>query len=273
VGTSILAIPGHVSQMLNVAVDKWGMILSTTFNDFVRSGTAVASAPVDKEEFVRLIEALNAHFGLRIEARDDAFELLQDRIRVVAGRYWAETQAVDRKTIVTRVTKLALAVRQVKERLAPVRGGLHETADLEVVQLLSQVIDMAHQGKLARPMEQVTTFLDVVERLDRYCDQALAFLVQRPAKKGQRGLLWYDELVRLMVEIAVRLGVKVSTAGDRSSDHDEGPYLTPFTALVSWAETLLPTGAQSETLAACAKRIERNLEPRKSSARQKSAAS
>jgi hypothetical protein len=246
------------------------MMLKNTFNDFVRSGTSVAAAPVDREEFIRLVDALNGQFGLTIEPRDEAFELLQDQIRVVAGRYWIETEAVDRKTIVDRVTKLAISVRHVQRQLAPVRGGLHESADLEVVQLLSQVVDMAHRGQLARPMEQIATFLDVVDRFDRYCDQALAVLGQLPAKKGQRGLRWYDELVRLMVDVAGLLGMKVSTAGDRRGDHKESPYLTPFTALVSWAEMALPPGAQSETFAACAKRIERSLKQRKSPARQKS---
>jgi hypothetical protein len=37
----------------------------------------------------------------------------------------------------------------------------------------------------------------------------------------------YDELVSLMVQVAQLLGVKVSTAGDRSED----PYATPFTIL------------------------------------------
>ena len=58
-----------------------------------------------------------------------------------------------------------------------------------------------------------------------------------------------------MVRVADLIGIKVSTAGDRSED----PYATPFTVLVFQAERVLPEEAWSPNLAACAKRIESSL--------------
>ena len=58
-----------------------------------------------------------------------------------------------------------------------------------------------------------------------------------------------------MVQVAEPLGIKVSTTGKR----DEDPYATPFTVLVYEAERVLPEGAWSSNVAACAKRIESGL--------------
>ena len=57
------------------------------------------------------------------------------------------------------------------------------------------------------------------------------------------------------MKVAELLGIKVSTAGNRGED----PYATPFTVLVFEAERVLPEGAWSSNLAACAKRIESSL--------------
>src|SRR4051812_41765992 len=97
-----------------------------TFGEFITSGSSIASAPVEKEAFAQIVSSINEQFGLNFEFREDAFQLFQDRIRLVAGRFWEETQAIDRKSISIHLTKLAGAVRHVRHQLAPVRGGLHE---------------------------------------------------------------------------------------------------------------------------------------------------
>ena len=114
--------------------------------------------------------------------------------------------------------------------------------------------------------KQLETILKVIEGLENYCERALVLLSDLPAKRGQPALRWHEELVRLMVQVAELIGIKVSTGGDRSED----PYATPFTVLVFEAERVLPEEAWSPTLAACAKRIESSLKrlkraPRKNS--------
>jgi len=59
----------------------------------------------------------------------------------------------------------------------------------------------------------------------------------------------------LMVEIAGQLGLPVAPPWDPSDDQQA----TAFTVLVYDVERLLPRAAWSNTLAACAKRIERSL--------------
>lgn len=83
----------------------------STFRDFVTSRTVIASAPVDEEVFLGIIKNVNEEFSLKLVSSKEAFELFQDRIRVVAGRFWDEFEAVDRKTVLDRLSKLAAVSR------------------------------------------------------------------------------------------------------------------------------------------------------------------
>ncbi len=226
-----------------------------TFRDHVTSRAVVASAPVEEEQFRRIIDHVNEEFGSELAASKEAFELFQDRIRVVAGRFWDEAEAVDRKTVLDRLTKLTDCVKFVRAKLSPLGVGLQEQADVEVVNLLIRAVDLGHGGKHPRPREQLETSLKVIEALEDTCERALVLLSDLPAKRGQPALGWYDELVSLMAHVAGLLGIKVSTAGDRAED----PYATPFTVLVFEAEQVLPEEARSPSQAACAKRIETSL--------------
>jgi hypothetical protein len=237
-----------------------------TFRDFVTSRGVIASTPVDEELFLSIIRNVNEEFGLELVSSKEAFELFKDRICVVAGRFWHEREAVERKTVLDRLSKLAANVQAIKAQLSPLREGLHETADTEVVSLLIRAIDVAHAGKHPKPREQLEVTLKVIEGLDDTCERALVLLSDLPAKRGQPALAWYDELVSLMVQVAGLLGVQVSTAGDRGED----PYATPFTLLVFEAERVLPEEAWSPTLPACARRIDRSLKRLKRPLRQNS---
>ena len=226
-----------------------------TFRDLVTSRAVIASAPVDEEQFRSIIDNVNEEFGLELDASKEALELFQDRIRVVAGRFWDESQAVDRKTVLDRLTKLTERVKFVRAKLSPLRAGLQEQADVEVVSLLIRAVDLGHGGQHPRPREQLETSLKVIEALEETCERALVLLSDLPARRGQPALGWYDQLVSLIAQVAELLGIKVSTAGDRSED----PYATPFTVLVFEAERVLPEEAWSPSQAACAKRIETSL--------------
>ncbi len=202
-----------------------------------------------------MIHEVNDWFGLSIEPREDAFKLFQDRIRVVAGRFWDEAQAVQRKEVLQRLENLTDHVSAATAQLSPLKEGLHTAEDTEVVGLLIRAIDLSHSGQHPRPREQLEIIHKILERFEHYCAQTLLLLTHLPAKKGQRGLRWYDEYTQLMTQVADLLGIKISTAGDRG----EVPYATPFTVLAFTAERVLPEEAQSNTLAACAKRIDRSL--------------
>jgi hypothetical protein len=76
---------------------------------------------------------------------------------------------------------------------------------------------------------------------------------QKPAKgPAPRG--WYFGFVRNLAGIAHRLGIELTIGGGGRTDDT---HATPFTRFVFAVEKLLPRKAQSNSLTACAKHIER----------------
>jgi hypothetical protein len=73
--------------------------------------------------------------------------------------------------------------------------------------------------------------------------------------KGPPPRAWYSGFVRDLAEIAEELGIDVTTGGDRSKN----PHETPFTVFVFAVESLLPPGEDSDSLAACARQIDRAI--------------
>jgi hypothetical protein len=82
-----------------------------------------------------------------------------------------------------------------------------------------------------------------------------AFSGRQMPRKGPAPRAWYSGFVRDLAEIAHGLGIDVTTCGDWSKN----PHDTPFTVLVFAVEPLLPPGEQSDSLAVCAKRIDRAI--------------
>jgi hypothetical protein len=105
--------------------------------------------------------------------------------------------------------------------------------------------------------------LDVVRAVLVAIDELERALVRVPASfsgrqkpgKGPAPRAWYFGFVCDLVEIAKELGIEVTTQGNRERD----PHATPFTRFVFAVEKLLPRKAQSNSLTACAKQIERTI--------------
>jgi hypothetical protein len=82
-----------------------------------------------------------------------------------------------------------------------------------------------------------------------------AFSGQQTPRQGRAPRAWYSGFVRDLAEIADGLGIDVTTCGDWSKN----PHETPFTVFVFAVEPLLPPGENSDSLAVCAKRIDRAI--------------
>jgi hypothetical protein len=105
-------------------------------------------------------------------------------------------------------------------------------------------------------LDVVRPVLVALEELERALGRVPeAFSGEQKSAKGPAPRNWYSRFVRDLAEIANELGIEVTTQGDRERD----PYATPFTRFVFAVERLLPSGAESKSLAACAKQIERAI--------------
>ena len=81
-----------------------------------------------------------------------------------------------------------------------------------------------------------------------------AFSGRHKPGKGPAPRAWYFGFVRDLGGIAHRLGIELTIGGGGWSDDT---HATPFTRFVFAVEKLLPAQAQSNSLTACAKQIER----------------
>jgi hypothetical protein len=221
-----------------------------SFDDLTRRGSSIATANITEREFAGIIEHVNDWTGLNVEPRGEVYALLRERLPFVAGKYWGEVQRVQRQPVLERA--LADALRTVTGQLSPLHGGMQLGEDTEVLNLLRDAVDEAHKGRHPHPREVLETSLKIVEGLETYCERALVRVALAPAKRGRKANEWYDEFVILMSEVARRLGVKVTTAGNWNRD----PHSTPFTVLVFETEKFLPEGARSPSEEACGKRID-----------------
>lgn len=136
---------------------------TNTFHEIASRGSEIAAAPFERSDFENIVRDINQRFGLSIIASDNVFELLQDRLRFVAGRFWLENDAVDRKSVLDRIGLLRGSIRHMADQLAPVRGGLHEEADFQTVQFLVGTIQFSRGCELTEArarVENMLTFLD-----------------------------------------------------------------------------------------------------------------
>jgi hypothetical protein len=83
-------------------------MMSGSFDDLVSSGSSIAAVPVEREDFAALVRAVNERFGLTLTPQQDAFEVFQDRIRFVAGRFWEEYERVRRQKVLERLRQLTV---------------------------------------------------------------------------------------------------------------------------------------------------------------------
>jgi hypothetical protein len=103
-------------------------------------------------------------------------------------------------------------------------------------------------------LDVVRPVLVALDKLERaLAPVPVAFSGQQKPAKGPAPRAWYSRFFRDLAKIANGLGIEVTTQGDRERD----PYATPFTRFVFAVEKLLPRKAQSSSLVACAKQIER----------------
>jgi hypothetical protein len=83
----------------------------------------------------------------------------------------------------------------------------------------------AHRSRLTITPEEFSAILrDLQARFaTEYFEAVLVGIEHIPAKRGQRGLRWYDHIVESLIEVAGVLGISVSTDARSSSCPPGGP--------------------------------------------------
>jgi len=155
-------------------------------------------------------------------------------IGIIVGHY----RAVDRK-----LAELGPVAQQAK----PVLRAMEERAGAPEMTNFVQLLNL----------DEVRAVLAAVEELETARSRVpAAFSGHQEPRKGPVPRTWYSGFVRDLADVAEEdLGIDVTTSGDRSKN----PHETPFTVFVFALESLLPPGEHSDSLAVCARRIDRAI--------------
>jgi hypothetical protein len=236
-----------------------------TFQDMLAvMGPSRSTLDLSPNEFQAILMRIHEQYGIGFEQVQSAYSKLWLSLRLIGGHYRSQTAKVDRKTFIRKLQQLSASSRKTAQLLNEFAGGKKIWEDFVSVhevrsypELFLESVPMSREFRDRSFFEvdkNLQGALDQLEKIRRYCDAIWPSIEGLPAKKGQRGLGWYDELVETMVQVATLLGVGTST--DARGSPVAGA--TPFIALVREVEKLFPAEARSKTASTCARRIERS---------------
>lgn len=223
-----------------------------TFQERLRRGSSIRGVKkLTLEELERLAQVMNERSGSCICVSEEVYRELEYGLRLVSGAV-EDMAPITRKDFDTRLERLQNALAIAAQVLEPARlNAWVETTDSEFIFFLAEVV--GRDGGVKEGLSLSQTHLRLLEAVRVHCARAGKTLAEMPAKTGRRSLDFYGPFVQLMAQTAGQLGIRVSTARDRLDDNSA----TPFTYFVHEVERFLPRAAWSNSLTACARRIER----------------
>jgi hypothetical protein len=200
-------------------------------------------------------ESVIAHLVTEIQAEAVLAEILPslrnrppiDQFREQLDAAVETVWAIHRATTHYRIANEAF--RQLRQSAERVKTALQAMEESAVAPEMANFVGLLK-------LDEMRAALAAVDRLERDLSRLPEVLSgQQKARKGPTARAWYSGFIRDVAKIAEGIGIDVTTGGDRS----ENPHATPFTRFVFAVEKLLPDGERSQTLAACAKRIDRAI--------------
>ena len=155
-------------------------------------------------------------------------------IYCAAGHYRAVDMALRKLRLSTEGAKTALRAMEESSK-SPKMLNYTDLLKLDEVRTARLVVNEGHWGLARVPA---------------------VFSGQQKPGKGPAPRSWYSRFARDLAEIADEIGIELTIGGGGRTDD---AHATPFTRFVFAVEKLLPRKAQSNSLTACAKQIERAI--------------
>ena len=182
-----------------------------------------------------------------------AFEDLTEHLSRAVGHWGWSTFHTRRQALHERLGLLKTSLKAASYVLQS-RGDLREKIDMDLLEFIANAAIEKDPELTAAAMTQKYAFVQLeLENLIKYVEAAGAIMDQTSAD-GPARMTWYDSVVAGGFAAARILGIPLTIGGDR----DQDPVDTPLVRLIMGLESFLPSDMQSESYAACAKRIERS---------------
>jgi hypothetical protein len=184
---------------------------------------------------------------------DAAFEEVTEHLSRAVGHWGWSTFNTRRRELRERLQLLRKSLKTAAYILAST-GDLREKIDMDLLGFIANAaIEKDPDLTLPAMNRKYAAVHSGMEKLITYVEAAEAIMDQTSAD-GPARMAWYDSIVSGGVAAAQSLGIPLTIGGDRSDD----PADTPLVRLITGLESFLPSDMQSESRAACAKRIERS---------------
>jgi hypothetical protein len=204
-----------------------------------RRGEAVVAHIVSEAQAEAVLEKLRPWLRDR-----PAIDQFREQLEATVEPIWAiHCAAGHYRAVGTAMWKLRLPVQRAKTVL---RAMEESAASPEMVNY-ADLLKLNVMSTVRRAVIELHLVLDRVPP---------AFSGRQKPGKGPAPRAWYFGFVRDLAGIAVRHGIELTIGGGGWTNDT---HATPFTRFVFAVEKLLPRTAQSNSLTACAKQIERAI--------------
>jgi hypothetical protein len=211
-------------------------------------GASVTSPVGDLEDLKRALSELHV-----VQAFDaTAIQEVHGKLSQVVGRWLAEQSRLDTSLVSNTLLRVANNLKEASVLLGGLETGIHSA--LEIAVASRAVHYLALEPSVAQPHEHLALFHREAARMAHVLMVARADLPGR-SEDDNRALLWYDDFMALLLEIAKRAGVEPKQRKDRITGLRSGWLFEAAQAL----EPFLWPDMRSPSPEACGKRLERSL--------------
>jgi hypothetical protein len=215
------------------------------------SGVSLASPDGTVEDRAKIL----AQVGLRDRFKTAEVKALHFRLARIVGTWTAEMGRLEGKPIVRNLHSLGRDLLDAAAALQTIEGGFQQSEPLETTLRVAEYLSLDPDvGSIKKAQELLGRFRIIAAQIGQASLVAAADIARQPGERGRPNLDWHDQFTALLLEIAEKANVKPTLGRDRITDKRTGWLLKSARAL----EKLLPRAMRSQSLDACAQRLERS---------------
>jgi hypothetical protein len=222
------------------------------FEDYLpREG--FADVAISVEQFRTILSDATPGVEWPNDVIDAAFDEVTEYFARAVGHWGWSSFNTRRQALRERLEFLRTSLKTAAYILAS-SGDLREKIDIDLLGFIANVAIEKESDLTSAAMNRKYGAIHAeMGKLLKHVEAAGAIMDQTSAD-GPARMAWYDPVVTGGVAAAQSLGIPLTIGGDRGNS----PRDTPFVRLLMGLESFLPPEMQSESYAACAKRIERS---------------
>jgi hypothetical protein len=218
---------------------------NTTMAKIAPRGSAVSS-------LYREVDLLLLQLDLSLPQKDK--RQLRSNLQLIVGQALGQHPYSDLQTkqLATKLRKIARS-RYVTQKVLRGLEGFNSIEDIEIAIRVRTELE-----KLGYSLHEVVSHPDSKAIVSQACLVAAKRLATEKGNPGRRSNSWYDDFIRLMVDVARKCKVRVVADVDWTRE-SKGPFLT---LVATFEDGIFPPRlrALAPSLAALIKRVDRSLD-------------